>query len=212
MRVVTRLDVLADRDLVVEASSRRSLRRRACTSSSTRSSSTSTPFSIESNASSIPIMRLGTATRRPSRVMGIHFFNPVLALGELVPSLLTLAETSLRSRDFVTRRLGKQVIPAMNWEAARDLPAAGADRCGGTGHPGAGYHLNRWIGKVVPGRRTGAQASRRPAGKLWIALIAVDLTPAAAGSAAGGPDPHELPGREAGLLSQRGHPRQLLSA
>src|SRR5690606_20239361 len=46
---------------------------------------------LASNTSSIPIMKLGTATGRPEQVIGIHFFNPVpvLRLVELVTSLMT---------------------------------------------------------------------------------------------------------------------------
>src|SRR4029450_13962578 len=45
---------------------------------------------LASNTSSIPIMKLAMATRRPEAVVGLHFFNPVplLKLVELVPSLL----------------------------------------------------------------------------------------------------------------------------
>ena len=35
---------------------------------------------LASNTSSIPIMKLGTATQRPEQVIGIHFFNPVPVL------------------------------------------------------------------------------------------------------------------------------------
>jgi 3-hydroxybutyryl-CoA dehydrogenase len=65
-----------------------------------------------SNTSSIPIMKLGMATSRPSQVIGIHFFNPVpvLKLVELVPSLLTDALTRERSETFVADVLDKQVI------------------------------------------------------------------------------------------------------
>ena len=42
---------------------------------------------LASNTSSIPIMKLAMATRRPAQVIGMHFFNPVpvLPLVELVP-------------------------------------------------------------------------------------------------------------------------------
>ena len=45
---------------------------------------------LASNTSSIPVMKLGIATRRPEHVLGIHFFNPVpvLRLVELVTSLM----------------------------------------------------------------------------------------------------------------------------
>nr|WP_281506327.1 3-hydroxybutyryl-CoA dehydrogenase [Amycolatopsis sp. FBCC-B4732] len=67
---------------------------------------------LASNTSSIPIMKLGTATERPAQVVGVHFFNPVpvLALVELVPSLLTAEATVERARTFAQDALGKQAI------------------------------------------------------------------------------------------------------
>ena len=66
---------------------------------------------LASNTSSIPIMKLAMATRRPERVVGIHFFNPVpvLPLVELVPSLLTSPETEEDASGFAGG-LGKHVI------------------------------------------------------------------------------------------------------
>jgi len=32
---------------------------------------------LASNTSSIPIMKIAMATRRPENVLGVHFFNPV---------------------------------------------------------------------------------------------------------------------------------------
>lgn len=65
-----------------------------------------------SNTSSIPIMKLGMATRRPAQVVGIHFFNPVpvLKLVELIPSLLTSEETVGAATSFASDVLGKTVI------------------------------------------------------------------------------------------------------
>ncbi len=67
---------------------------------------------LASNTSSIPIMKLGMATSRPRHVIGIHFFNPVpvLALVELVPSLLTDEQTLVRAEAFVGDVLGKKAI------------------------------------------------------------------------------------------------------
>lgn len=67
---------------------------------------------LASNTSSIPIMKLGTATRRPEQVIGIHFFNPVpvLRLVELVTSLMTSDDTLQRSSSFATEVLHKRVI------------------------------------------------------------------------------------------------------
>jgi 3-hydroxybutyryl-CoA dehydrogenase len=67
---------------------------------------------LASNTSSIPIMRMAMATRRPDHVIGMHFFNPVpvLKLVEIVPSLLTSERTEQRARDFAADVLGKTTI------------------------------------------------------------------------------------------------------
>jgi 3-hydroxybutyryl-CoA dehydrogenase len=67
---------------------------------------------LASNTSSIPIMKLGMATRRPAHVIGLHFFNPVpvLPLVELVSSLVTSPETTEQAAGFATDVLGKHVI------------------------------------------------------------------------------------------------------
>lgn len=67
---------------------------------------------LASNTSSIPIMKLGIATRRPDLVVGVHFFNPVpvLKLVEIVPSLLTSEETVNDVAHFVESALGKRTI------------------------------------------------------------------------------------------------------
>ncbi len=67
---------------------------------------------LASNTSSIPIMKLAMATGRASKVIGIHFFNPVpiLHLVELVTSLHTSPETQERATAFAGEQLGKRVI------------------------------------------------------------------------------------------------------
>jgi 3-hydroxybutyryl-CoA dehydrogenase len=67
---------------------------------------------LASNTSSIPIMKLGIATRRPDLVVGVHFFNPVpvLNLVEIVPSLLTSEETVADVAAFAEVTLGKRTI------------------------------------------------------------------------------------------------------
>jgi 3-hydroxybutyryl-CoA dehydrogenase len=71
---------------------------------------------LASNTSSIPIMKLGTATRRPEQVIGVHFFNPVpvLRLVELVTSLMTSDETTGRAEAFATEVLHKRVIKSQD--------------------------------------------------------------------------------------------------
>ncbi len=67
---------------------------------------------IASNTSSIPIMKLAMATRRPENVVGLHFFNPVPVqhLVELIPSIVTSEEAVDRVEEFVAGRLDKRVI------------------------------------------------------------------------------------------------------
>jgi len=67
---------------------------------------------LASNTSSIPIMKIGIATKQPERVIGMHFFNPVpvLPLVELVTTLKTSTSVSERAEKFAGEVLGKQVI------------------------------------------------------------------------------------------------------
>ena len=67
---------------------------------------------LATNTSSIPIIKLAMATRRPEQVIGMHFFNPVpvLKLVEVISSLLTSADTTARVRAYATDTLGKRVI------------------------------------------------------------------------------------------------------
>jgi len=109
--LATDLDALADREVVVEAivedeDAKTELFRRL------DKVVTADDAVLASNTSSIPIMKLGVVTERPQQVIGIHFFNPVpvLSLVELVPSLLTSAETTERSRGLVEDLLGKKSI------------------------------------------------------------------------------------------------------
>ncbi|MBO9521150.1 MAG: 3-hydroxybutyryl-CoA dehydrogenase [Nocardioidaceae bacterium] len=111
IRVSTDLDDLADRQLVVEAIVEEE---HAKTDLFARLDKivTAPDAILASNTSSIPIMKLGVVTQRPTNVIGIHFFNPVpvLSLVELVPSLLTSEETHERARAFVQDDLGKRAI------------------------------------------------------------------------------------------------------
>ncbi|MDX2356104.1 3-hydroxybutyryl-CoA dehydrogenase [Dietzia sp. PP-33] len=67
---------------------------------------------LASNTSSIPIMKLGTCTALPRRVIGMHFFNPVpvLPLVELVSTLETGEAVRERAQRFAEQVLGKQVV------------------------------------------------------------------------------------------------------
>jgi len=67
---------------------------------------------LASNTSSIPIMKIAAATQNPSRVLGLHFFNPVpvLPLVELVSTLVTAPEATARTEQFASEVLGKKVV------------------------------------------------------------------------------------------------------
>ena len=107
----TDLTAMADRQLVVEAivedeAAKTDLFRRL------DEIVTDPEALLASNTSSIPIMKLGVVTKRPEKVIGIHFFNPVpvLALVELVPSIVTDPAVTERARAFVEGQLGKKAI------------------------------------------------------------------------------------------------------
>ena len=67
---------------------------------------------LASNTSSIPIMKIAAATKNPSRVLGLHFFNPVpvLPLVELVSTLVTSDGGRRAGREFASDMLGKRVV------------------------------------------------------------------------------------------------------
>jgi 3-hydroxybutyryl-CoA dehydrogenase len=66
---------------------------------------------LASNTSGIPVSLLASATRRPDKVIGTHFMNPVpLMKGlEIVRTLLTSEDTLRVSLDFV-KSLGKETV------------------------------------------------------------------------------------------------------
>ncbi|MEU8824983.1 3-hydroxybutyryl-CoA dehydrogenase [Streptomyces sp. NPDC048636] len=111
--VVDDLAALHDRDLVVEAVAEDE---HIKLDVFTRLDAilTSEDCVLATNTSAIPVIRLATATSRPGHVIGVHFFNPVpvLPLVELVPSLLTSADTLARAESFTTGTLGKEVVRA----------------------------------------------------------------------------------------------------
>lgn len=73
---------------------------------------------VASNTSSISITRLGAATDRPERFLGIHFMNPVplMQLVELIRGIATEDETFALAKAFV-EKLAKTVT------VAEDFPA-----------------------------------------------------------------------------------------
>jgi len=70
---------------------------------------------VATNTSSISITKLATATDRPDRFIGMHFFNPVpvMALLELIRGLQTSDDTHAKAEAFA-KRVGKVAITARN--------------------------------------------------------------------------------------------------
>jgi 3-hydroxybutyryl-CoA dehydrogenase len=66
---------------------------------------------LASNTSSISITKLGAATRRPDKVIGMHFMNPVpvMKLVEVIRGIATSDETWARTRA-LTERMGKTAL------------------------------------------------------------------------------------------------------
>jgi 3-hydroxybutyryl-CoA dehydrogenase len=66
---------------------------------------------LASNTSSLPITSIAKAVKDPGRVVGIHFFNPVLSMGlvEVIPGHSTRPEV-LETAIELARSLGKTVV------------------------------------------------------------------------------------------------------
>ena len=73
---------------------------------------------LSTNSSCLSILDISMVTKRPDKVLGLHFFNPVpiMRLLELVVTIVTSEETLNISRE-VGKTLGKTVI------VAKDAPA-----------------------------------------------------------------------------------------
>ncbi|GAC1419344.1 MAG: 3-hydroxybutyryl-CoA dehydrogenase [Actinomycetota bacterium] len=68
---------------------------------------------IATNTSSLPVIEMAVQTSRPSRVVGVHFFNPapVMGLVELIKTVVTDADVVQIARDFIAS-LGKTPVVA----------------------------------------------------------------------------------------------------
>jgi 3-hydroxybutyryl-CoA dehydrogenase len=110
----TDVGVLGDADFVVEAivedvDAKRDLFGQLDTS-------TRRDVILSSNTSSISITTLGAATKRPDRVLGMHFMNPVplMTLVELIRGQATSAE-SMQIAAALCVKLGKTVVEAADY-------------------------------------------------------------------------------------------------
>jgi 3-hydroxybutyryl-CoA dehydrogenase len=111
IRRSTQLDEAAQSDLVIEAVSENLELKLRLFAQLDRAAP---PASIlASNTSSISITRLAAATKRPDRVIGMHFMNPVpvMKLVEVIRGLDT-SDATWAAIEALTRDLGKVPVPA----------------------------------------------------------------------------------------------------
>ncbi|HET9777330.1 MAG TPA: 3-hydroxybutyryl-CoA dehydrogenase [Gemmatimonadaceae bacterium] len=111
LRFATKLGDLADADIFVEAVVEDLAVKNALWAELDKIASRDAIFA--SNTSSLTIIAMATASGRPDRTIGLHFFNPVplMKLVEVVRTITTSEETERRAMDFV-RALGKEPVRA----------------------------------------------------------------------------------------------------
>jgi 3-hydroxybutyryl-CoA dehydrogenase len=111
LRGTTRLEELADCDLVIEAVIENPDEKRRVFAELDRLCKPTAL--LASNTSSIPIIQMASATGRSSQVLGMHFMNPVpvMKLIELVRCVTTSDETLQTAHEF-GESLSKRVIVA----------------------------------------------------------------------------------------------------
>jgi len=111
LRFVTRLEELADSDLFIEAVIEDLDVKNSLWSQLDRIAQPDAIFA--SNTSSLTIIAMATASGRPDRMLGLHFFNPVplMKLVEVVRTITTSEETEQRALEFV-KALGKEPVRA----------------------------------------------------------------------------------------------------
>jgi 3-hydroxybutyryl-CoA dehydrogenase len=104
-----RVEDLADCDLVVEAAIENLAQKKELFAELDRVCKPGTL--LASNTSSLSITELSTATKRPERFLGLHFFNPVplMKLVEVVKTLQTSAE-AVADASAWCRATGKTVV------------------------------------------------------------------------------------------------------
>jgi len=111
LRFATKLSDLADSDIFIEAVVEDLNVKNTLWSELDKIAHAEAIFA--SNTSSLTIIAMATASGRPDRMLGLHFFNPVplMKLVEVVRTITTSEETERTAIDFV-RALGKEPVRA----------------------------------------------------------------------------------------------------
>ena len=113
LRGTTRIEDFSDCDLVIEAIIEDIEEKKKVF---TQLDKICPPHTIlASDTSSLSITDMGTAAKRPEKVLGLHFFYPVVAMTllEIVTTILTSDETIKASKHF-GESLGKSIIIAQD--------------------------------------------------------------------------------------------------
>ena len=125
---------------------------------------------LATNTSSLSITRIASVTKRPDRVIGMHFMNPVplMKLVEIIRGLRTSPETFHATVE-LTRRLGKEPVPA------NDSPGFVANRILMPMINEAVYALMEGVGKAEDIDAILRMGANHPMGPLALAdLIGLD--------------------------------------
>lgn len=125
---------------------------------------------LSSNTSSISITKIAGATKRPGKVIGMHFMNPVpmMKLVEIINGLATTDETYQTTRD-LAMLLGKTPVPA------NDFPGFVANRILMPMINEAIYALFEGVGKAEDIDQVMKLGMNHPMGPLALAdLIGLD--------------------------------------
>ena len=114
LSTTTSVDRLTDADCIVEAIVEQVEAKRALFTS--LDAIANAEAILASNTSSISITALGAATKRPDRVLGMHFMNPVplMPLVELVRGQATSSDSMQIASDLCAR-LGKTTVEAADY-------------------------------------------------------------------------------------------------
>ena len=125
---------------------------------------------LSSNTSSISITKIGAATKRPEKVIGMHFMNPVpmMKLVEIINGLATSDKTFKATRD-LSLKMGKTPVPA------NDFPGFVANRILMPMINEAVYALFEGVGEVEDIDQIMKLGMNHPMGPLALAdLIGLD--------------------------------------
>ncbi len=125
---------------------------------------------LATNTSSISITKIASVTKRPDKVIGMHFMNPVplMKLVEVIRGLQTSQETFDATIAFA-RRLGKEPVPA------NDYPGFAVNRILMPMINEAVYALMEGVGKAEDIDAAMRMGANHPMGPLALAdLIGLD--------------------------------------